>query len=354
MPVLADFYRASLTVATLSEQALAASGEPQRQGEALLALLRSAAAGHGHAAYFGAVTAQCMTSAQHKLVRRLAYSFLRSCQGADGSAEWVVVREAVLRDVREQDPELAAAAIAIIPSLPLQVLQPAAANIAISLTAILATRGDAASESVRRSAVQGARCVLLSLGDIKTAANASDPEIKALHSLALALAACALESSRLISSEAMEALAALCVFAPASSRPIGAPTLGHLLCMPYIPISILEDSSFPSDSSGSSSHVGSRADVVTPATRHIGSHGALGSLPYLASAAIAWLLPRFDIFLARFMSMQVEVRPQSLSCVTRYGRSLATLEGGLITDVTVAISCRKRTDARAFGWLCCS
>lgn len=34
--------------------------------------------------YFGAVAAQCLPGTQHKLVRQLAYSFLRSCQHADG------------------------------------------------------------------------------------------------------------------------------------------------------------------------------------------------------------------------------------------------------------------------------
>ena len=233
-------------------QALAASGEPQRQGETLLALLRVAAAGHGHGVYFGTVTAQCMTGTQHKLVRRLAYSFLRSCQGADGLAEWVMVSEAVLRDMRDQDPELAIAAMAIIPSLPLQVLLPSAANFALSLTAILTTRGDAASEGVRRAAVQGARHLLLRIGDVMMAAEKSDPGTENLRSLAHALAACALESSRAIASEAMEALAMLCQYAPASCCPMGASCLRDLLRPPNLPISVLENDNSPLEFSGSS------------------------------------------------------------------------------------------------------
>jgi len=295
-------------------QALAASGEPQRQGETLLALLRVAAAGHGHGVYFGTVTAQCMTGTQHKLVRRLAYSFLRSCQGADGLAEWVMVSEAVLRDMRDQDPELAIAAMAIIPSLPLQVLLPSAANFALSLTAILTTRGDAASEGVRRAAVQGARHLLLRIGDVMMAAEKSDPGTENLRSLAHALAACALESSRAIASEAMEALAMLCQYAPASCCPMGASCLRDLLRPPNLPISVLENDHSPLEFSGSSAQFGGGACLISPKTRGLATHGSLGILKHLAASAVAWLQERFALLLARFTSLQVAASSQRAPC----------------------------------------
>ena len=153
-------------------------------------------------------------------------------------AEWVMVRESVLRDMRDQDSELATAAIASIASLPLHVLLQSATNLSLYLTALL-TGGDAASECVRRSAVQGARYLLLRVGEVRIASDTSDAETKALHSLAQALAASALDSSAVVSCAAMESLGILCPLAPASSRLVGAQSLGDALCLPHTCISIL-------------------------------------------------------------------------------------------------------------------
>jgi hypothetical protein len=266
--------------------------------------------------YFEAVAAQCLTATPHKGVRRLAYSFVRSCPGAAELAAWIVVREAVLRDMRDPEPELASAAIAAIASLPLPALQPAATKLAQSLTAML-THGDATSEGVRRSAVQGASVLLLRVGEITVASEASSGEAGALHALARALAASALDSSTMVSSEAMDSLASLCSFAPASSRLIGAEALGDVLRLPNTSISILAPEHHhvlrpAADSRGRGAAIAqqtrSGASCLTgPAPSspaHVWSSGALGILARLASLALAWLQPHLALLLARFECLQ--------------------------------------------------
>lgn len=56
-----------------------------------------------------------------------------------------MVREAVLRDMKDPDPDLCMAAMTSISSLPLDVLRPAATTIALVL-ASLVTAADAATE----------------------------------------------------------------------------------------------------------------------------------------------------------------------------------------------------------------
>ena len=283
-------------------QALAASAEPQRQCEMLLALIRAAAAGREQTAHFGAVAAQCLTGTPHKRVRRLAYAFLRGYPDAVELAEWIMVCEAVLRDMRDPEPELAAAALAALASLPLHALQPAAAKLARSLAALLA-HGGASNEGVRRSAVQGSRVLLLRVGEVTVAAEAPDSDAGALHELAQALAASALDPSPVVSSEAMDALASLCSFAPASSRLIGAETLGDVLRLPDTALCILAPEKH--DVLRSAADARGRRATCARQTRgapwlagpapssssYVWSSGALGILARLASLALAWLQP---------------------------------------------------------------
>lgn len=266
--------------------------------------------------YFGAVAAQCLTATSHKDVRRLAYSFVRSCPDAAELAAWIVLREAVFRDMRDPEPELASAAIAAIASLPLPALQPVATKLAQSLTSML-TQGEATSEGVRRSAVQGARVLLLRIGEITVASEASNGDASALHALARALAASALDPSTMVSSEAMDSLAILCSFAPASSRLIGVEVLGDVLRLPNTSISILAPECHHVLRSAAESRVrgaaiaqqmrGGASCLNGPAPSspaHVWSSGALGILARLASLALAWLQPHLALLLARFECLQ--------------------------------------------------
>ena len=76
-----------------------------------------------------------------------------------------------------------------------------------------------AAQCVRRSAVQAGRYVLLRIGEVKLASEGSDAESRALHSLALALAASAVDGSALVASQGMQALATICPHAPVSPYP---------------------------------------------------------------------------------------------------------------------------------------
>jgi hypothetical protein len=275
--------------------------------------------------------AQCLPgTTKDKLVRRLAYSFVRSCKDADSMQEWVIVREAVLRDMRDPDPDLATAAICSISSLPLNELQSACTNFAHNLMAIM-SHGDSTNECVRRSAVHGARYLLLRIGEVKVASETSDAEMKALHSLALALAGCSLDSSALVCSEAMDGLASLCHWAPASSHLIGAKTLGDTLSLPHTTISVLAppqrhvlctavDRAVWVEGTHAASVAGSIAGesegVPMPkrstSTCSVWGRGALGILQHLASVTLLWLQQHLALLVARFMSLQDRERRKGM------------------------------------------
>ena len=244
--------------------------------------------------------------------------------------EWVIVREAVLRDMRDPDPDLATAAICSISSLPLNELQSACTNLAHNLMAIM-SHGDSTNECVRRSAVHGARYLLLRIGEVKVASETSDAEMKALHSLALALAGCSLDSSALVCSEAMDGLASLCHWAPASSHLIGAKTLGDTLSLPHTTISILAppqrhvlctavDRAVWVEGTHAASVAGSIAGesegVPMPkrstSTCSVWGRGALGILQHLASVTLLWLQQRLALLVARFMSLQDRERRKGM------------------------------------------
>lgn len=306
-------------------KAALSSAAPEQQGEALLALIRAMAGGRDQTLYFGTVVARCLSSggAAHTHIPRLAYAFICRCDHCVDFREWDSVREAIERDVHHGDADLATAALDTIGHLPLRVLQPAAAALAQSLTAIL----DSSSrcEHVRCSAASAAQHLLLRVGRVQTASDSTEISInKALHNLALALAACSLDASVLVSSEAMDSLAAICPSAPASSRLVGVQCLGDVLRLPDTSISILTSPHGDDVWSGSVAGKGvkTRGPSATAPEGNGGSlrmvassvweSGVLGVVDSIAASVVGWLQEHYTLLIVRFLTLHERGRRKGL------------------------------------------